>query len=154
MSHRPEALVEAFVEAWNKTDADALANLFVDDADFVNVVGMWWTNRSQIRYNHAYGFRHMFPDTTLTPLKVKVRYLGDDAAVLHALCLLKGQALPTGGRGGDRTAVLSFTVVRQSNDKWLAVSAQNTDRVPGAQTFIASGSGLIPGNYEASQDDL
>lgn len=40
----------------------ALAALFTEDADFVNVVGLWWTTREQIRDNHAYGFRHMFPD--------------------------------------------------------------------------------------------
>ncbi|SDI83799.1 conserved hypothetical protein [Arthrobacter subterraneus] len=148
MPDRPEALIDAFVAAWNKADADALAELFVEDADFVNVVGMWWTSRSQIRYNHAYGFRHMFSETTLSPLKVSARYLNGDVAVLHLLSSLTGQVKPSGERAGDRIAVLTFTVARQSENHWLVVSAQNTDRVPGAQTFISNGSELTPGNYE------
>ena len=35
---------------------DSSRNLFTEDADFVNVVGLWWRTRAQIRDNHAYGF--------------------------------------------------------------------------------------------------
>jgi uncharacterized protein (TIGR02246 family) len=147
MATDPKAIVDEFVEAWNRADADALAGLFVEDADFVNVVGLWWTSRSQIRYNHAYGFRHMFPGTTVTTEKVTVRHLGADYAVVHAIGTLTGQVTPTGELAGNRTAVLSFTVGRQRDGQWLAVSAQNTDRVPGAQTHLAAGNTLTPVSY-------
>ena len=35
-------------EAWNRHDAQALANFFTEDADCVNVVGWWWKERPQI----------------------------------------------------------------------------------------------------------
>ena len=38
----PEAAIERFAAAWNSRDAAALAALFDDDADFVNVVGIRW----------------------------------------------------------------------------------------------------------------
>ncbi|MER5766067.1 hypothetical protein, partial [Streptomyces sp. NPDC002082] len=43
--------------------------------------------------------------------------------------------------------VLSFTLARQNDGHWLAVSAQNTDRVPGAQTHLATNGTLVPENY-------
>ena len=56
----PLAVAEAFAAAWNDYDAEALAGLFVEDAEFVNVVGLWWHDREHIRQAHAYGFRKIF----------------------------------------------------------------------------------------------
>lgn len=143
----PRQVADGFAEAWNDADADALACLFVRDADFVNVVGLWWTTRDQIRANHAYGFRHMFGDSVLTLQQVTVRRLGEDAAVVHAAWRMTGQVSPDGERAGERTGVLTFTVARRPDGGWLAVSAQNTDAVPGAQTHVATGDRLVPENY-------
>lgn len=71
--HQPEQVARAFVEAWEDRDPDAIAALFVADADFVNVTGLWWHDR--------------------------------------------------------------------------AVSAQNTDRVPGAETMVADAESLTPRDY-------
>jgi hypothetical protein len=38
-----------FVDAWNHRDPDALAALFDTDAEFVNVTGLWWHTRDEIR---------------------------------------------------------------------------------------------------------
>ena len=40
-----------------------------------------------------------------------------------------------------------LSVQRQGDDGWLAVSAQNTDRVPGAETMVADGDSLTPRDY-------
>lgn len=42
-----------FVDAWNHRDPDALAALFDQDAEFVNVTGLWWHTRDEIRSAHA-----------------------------------------------------------------------------------------------------
>ncbi|MFJ5957310.1 SgcJ/EcaC family oxidoreductase [Paenarthrobacter sp. NPDC092416] len=148
MTSSPRGVAEGFATAWNAADAVALADLFVDDADFVNVVGMWWINRRQIEFNHAYGFRHMFPDTEMVLERVKVRELGSDVAVVHAKWSMTGQITPSGKRSGRRRGVISFTTVRQEDGGWLAVSAQNTDIVPGKQTHVATDEGLVPETYE------
>lgn len=72
-------------------DADFLASLFVEDAEFVNVVGLWWHNRDDIRKAHAYGFEKIFPDSDLDLRKTTVKYLADDIAVVHARMRLKNQ---------------------------------------------------------------
>jgi hypothetical protein len=43
----PESIPTVFVEAWNNRDADTLASVFDADAEFVNVVGLWWHDASR-----------------------------------------------------------------------------------------------------------
>jgi uncharacterized protein (TIGR02246 family) len=145
---QPRGIADGFAAAWNRQDADAIAALFTPDATFVNVVGFWWTSQRQIRFNHAYGFAHMFPDSTMHLTKVSTRPLTDDVAVVVAGWSMVGQTGPDGSRGGERTGVLSFTVTRQPAGQWLAVHAHNTDRIPHAQTHLVTGEGHRPASYE------
>ncbi|MCK2201514.1 SgcJ/EcaC family oxidoreductase, partial [Corynebacterium callunae] len=94
MINSPAQVAENFVAAWNKANADEIAELFSEDADFVNVVGLWWNSRKQIRDAHAYGFDRMFPDTVMTLNKVTTRLLGVDVAVVHAAWTMEGQITP------------------------------------------------------------
>ncbi|MBE1513687.1 SgcJ/EcaC family oxidoreductase [Nesterenkonia halotolerans] len=151
----PEGVAQGFAAAWNAADADALAALFVEDADFVNVVGLWWNNRERIRAAHDYGFRRIFADSQMHLDEVRVRELGESLAVVHALWTLSGQSAAPGegpeNPPGDRQGVISFTVQKKQPDDdgaWLAVSAQNTDRVPGAETLTAEGEALRPTAYQ------
>ena len=95
----PVEVALAFAEAWNDRDPDALADLFVEDADFVNVVGLWWEDRRNIRRAHARGFRVMFGSSEMALERTKVRLLGSDSAVVLALWRMTGQ-LPRRGAGG------------------------------------------------------
>ncbi|MCK0112102.1 SgcJ/EcaC family oxidoreductase [Ornithinimicrobium sp. F0845] len=175
MLSNPEDVANRFADAWNRGDADAIAALFTDDADFVNVVGFWWTRREQIRHNHAYGFAHIFPGSTMSIERLRVRDLGD-TAVVHARWRIEGQSMPSGGDGGageaddgapgyaddggpgyagDRRGIFVFVTRRQKDGTLRAVAAQNTDIVPGAQTLVADGSGprtdgsgLRPARYD------
>nr|WP_255316552.1 SgcJ/EcaC family oxidoreductase [Nesterenkonia sp. Act20] len=145
-----------FADAWNAADADALAALFVEDADFVNVVGLWWNTRERIRAAHDYGFRRIFAGSQMRLDKVRVRALGEGIAVVHALWTLTGQSPAPGqtaeGSPGERHGVISFTVRKQQttddDGAWLAVSAQNTDRIAGAETLAAEGDALRPTAYQ------
>ena len=93
---RPENIPALFVDAWNRRDPDALAALFEADADFVNVVGIWWEDREAIRQAHAYGLTRIFQHSTLRLGRVKLRQLSDDIAVVHARMSLSGQTAADG----------------------------------------------------------
>lgn len=148
MPSSPEGVARAFCAAWNSADADALTALFAGDADFVNVVGFWWHGHRQIRHNHAIGFRDIFPDTEMRAEKVRTRMLDDAHAVVHMRWRLLGQNAPEslGGpdeRGAARRGVLSFVLSRGADGSWVAVSAQNTDIIEGAQTHLVDGAGGV-----------
>jgi uncharacterized protein (TIGR02246 family) len=142
---KPEDMPRAFAAAWAARDADALAALFAQDADFVNVVGLWWEDRDAIRKAHHYGLSTFFRASRLTVGRVKVRDLGE-TAVVHARMVLTGQLAPDGTEAGTRHTILSFVMARQA-EGWLCVSAQNTDIVPGRETFERKGEALIPRDY-------
>jgi len=93
----------------------------------------------------------MFPQTVMMLERVRVRVLGIDVAVVHARWTMTGQVDPDGQKSGTRRGVISFTATRQSIGRWLAVSAQNTDIVPGMQTHVSSDEGLVPETYSSQK---
>ncbi len=133
---RPESIPAAFVDAWNRRDPDGIAELFEEDAEFVNVTGLWWHDREAIRVAHAYGLQRIFDRSTLRLGIVRVKQLSSDIAVVHARMTLEGQS-PIDGVGvpEPRTTIFSFVVTRTA-EGWRCVSAHNTDVVPGRETNI------------------
>ena len=142
----PRDVPSRFAEAWNRGDPDGIAGLFAADADFVNVVGLWWHDRESIRDAHAYGLRTIFPGSVLRVSGTAVRQIGPDAAVVHCRWTLRGQRLPNGPDGDVRRGVFSF-VTRRLETGWLVVSAHNTDVVPGAESLAAQDGRRAAVNY-------
>ena len=146
MLETPEAVVRGWEDAWNRADADALADLFAEDAEFVNVVGLWWHDRANIRGAHAFGFARIFPGSRITMDEPRVRLLGTDAAVVQSRWHLVGQVTPDGEPAGDRDGILTFVLERRLGG-WITVAAQNTDIEPGAQTHLNEPTGSSGVHY-------
>ncbi|WIY52151.1 SgcJ/EcaC family oxidoreductase [Devosia sp. YIM 151766] len=139
----PESIAKVFVEAWARRDAEKLASLFDEDAEFVNVTGLWWHNRDEIRKAHAYGFAHIFGQSTLRLVRMKVKTLSPSIAVVHAKLRLEGQASASGiSAPAPRHTILSF-VVHRAADRWSCASAHNTDIIPHMETNIAGSDGTF-----------
>ncbi|MEL7001578.1 MAG: SgcJ/EcaC family oxidoreductase [Bacteroidota bacterium] len=145
---KPEDIPRLFAEAWNKRDADNIASLFIEDAEFVNVVGLWWHNREDIRKAHDYGLKTIFSESVIEVRRIKVRMLNDSIAIVHARMRLSGQTAHDGVTApGVRMNIFSF-VVQKAMDGWVCISAHNTDIVPGAETNIVDAGGKIkPTDY-------
>jgi uncharacterized protein (TIGR02246 family) len=129
----PEDIPRLFVAAWMARDAQALAALFVEDADFVNVVGLWWHNRADIQRAHHYGLTTFFKDSQISARGVKVRRVSDTVAIVHTRWRLTGQIDPQGAPLDSRTAVMVFVAEKRA-EGWKVLAAHNTDVIPGAET--------------------
>ncbi|HUF23923.1 MAG TPA: SgcJ/EcaC family oxidoreductase [Vicinamibacterales bacterium] len=114
----PQDIPALFARAWNNRDPDALAALFDEDAEFVNVTGLWWHDRESIRNAHANGLERTFNTSTLATDATKVKLLSPDIAVVHARMTLSGEV--------PRTTIVSFVVHRTAR-RWLCASAHTTD---------------------------
>ena len=132
--------------AWNRGDAGALAALFAEDADFVNVVGLWWNRRRAIEKAHAYGFERIFSDAKMTVETVKTRQLRPDVHIVHMKWRMDGQNMPDGTPAGSRNGIMSL-VAQRDRDGFRIVSAQNTDIVEGVDTHIAGAAGRTTASY-------
>lgn len=140
----PKDIPYRFAEAWNVYNPDGIANLFVEDADFVNVTGKWWNNKTDIWKAHDFGLRVIFQNSKLEILNVKLKNISDNVAVVHCRLRLSGQTKNHSEKEvGNRETMFIFVATKQDNDEWLCVSAQNTDIVFGMQTNIRDESGEL-----------
>lgn len=144
----PADIALSFANEWNRRDASAIAELFDEDAEFVNVVGLWWHDREAIRKAHAYGLRTIFQHSTLEVVHTKVKMLSPEFAVVHARMKLTGQTAINGvSTPGMRQTIFSF-VMRKTDEGWRCASAHNTDVVLGAETNVSDETGhLRPTSY-------
>lgn len=158
MGSGPAALTRAFVERWNAPDADGLADLFEPDGDFVNIAGLWWHRREDIRTGHRYAFERRTTPLKLELLRIVVREL-ENMAVVRALWSLTAvgrsffdgaptdRSSPAGASAGyspNKRGVLLLVAQRSRPSDgvpgvagWVITAAQNTVRVPGAAALAA-----------------
>ncbi|MEO1051439.1 MAG: SgcJ/EcaC family oxidoreductase [Bacteroidota bacterium] len=139
----PEEIPETFAKAWNDRDSYAIANLFTEKAEFVNVVGLWWHDRESIWKAHDYGLKTIFSESKMEIRQIKSMKLGEDVTLVHARMILSGQTAHDGVNSpGRRQNILSF-VAKHTDQGWVCVSAHNTDVIPGKETNIVDESGSM-----------
>jgi uncharacterized protein (TIGR02246 family) len=115
-----------FAETWNLHDMTAMAALFAEDADFVNVGGMHWKGRDQIRKEHARSHELQFKESVLTVENVSVRFLKPDVALAHIEWWMKGDRDPDGTSRPPREGVMSWVLVKRGG-VWRVASSHNTN---------------------------
>lgn len=139
----PEDAATVFVKAWNERYPQKIAALFEEDAEFINVTGLWWHSRAEIEKAHSYGLNTIFKDSRLKLLKTKLKYLSEAIVVMQAKMKLSGQT-PTVevAQPGERRTIFTF-VLRRENERWWIVSAQNTDIIPNMETHVRDEKGQL-----------
>jgi uncharacterized protein (TIGR02246 family) len=123
-----ERLATGFTNSWNSHDMAQFAGLFAHDANFVNVVGMWWKNREEIEKAHAYSHSTFFKTSRLSGQIAGLKFLRTDVATVHILWELVGQIEPDGSVAQPRKGILLLVCGKQDG-AWHIHTAQNTDIV-------------------------
>ena len=122
-------VVAGLEEAWNRHDMKAWANLFTEDADFVNVTGRWWKGRAEIQRQHVDAHAVMFRDSTLKIDEVAIRFLKPDVALVHVRWNTVGDKTADGSPRPPRTGIFTQVLVEQKG-RWLVAGSQNTNAQP------------------------
>lgn len=143
---QPQDVLGLFAQAWADRDAGALADLFVEDAEFVNVVGLWWHNRADIQTAHAYGFEVIFGHSRLSFVQERSRMIGHSAAVVHGKWMITGQMTASGEAAGTRYGIFTF-VLERGEGGWKVVAAHNTDVINGAESIAVIDGSSTPSDY-------
>ena len=132
-----------FARAWNDHDADALASLFDEDAEFVNVSGLRWHDRESIRKAYASRLKGVLSKSTLAVGETKVKLLTPDVAVVHARMIESGdEPAGTVTPPGTGTTIASF-VVHRVKDRWLCAAVHNTDVILETEAGVIGQAGVI-----------
>jgi len=124
-----EAAANTFAEAWNRHDMNAFAELFAPDANFVNVIGLHWKGRAEIKTAHQELHATRMKDSRLTIENASSRFLRPDVGLVHATWTLVGDTGLGSAAQPPRHGVLSLVLTKEGG-RWLIAAAQNTDIVP------------------------
>lgn len=125
-----ENVVRAFSDCWNRHDMEAFAQLFAEDAEFVNVVGLWWKGREEIKRAHAATHATMFKNSRLTLTNIAMRFVKPDVAITRSSWELTGHLGPFGEVLPVRRGILMNLIVRIDGE-WKIIDSQNTDIIEG-----------------------
>jgi uncharacterized protein (TIGR02246 family) len=120
------ALVDRFMDAWNRHDARAFAAVFAEDADFTNWRGTSASGRSKIEEFHAPLFATIFKDSHLRQSAIRTRLLRPDVAVVDVPWEMSGVLDVEGNRRPDRHGLLDF-VMAKGDRQWQIVVMHNLD---------------------------
>src|SRR5208282_5841498 len=76
------AVIDRFVDAWNRHDAKSFASVFAEDGDFTNWRGTGASGRSKIEEFHAPMFTTIFKNSHQTYTTIKSRFIRPDVAAV------------------------------------------------------------------------
>ncbi len=124
--HDLYGIVEQLESAWNRGDSVAWADLFVEDADFVHILGGHFIGRISIERGHRTIFDTIYKGSTNKFVVEKVRFVGDQVAIVFVFATLK---LTTPGLPPQLNARPTMVVQRQDGT-WKIVAFQNTVVTP------------------------
>lgn len=122
---RAQALVNRFVEAWNRHDAAAFAACFTTDAEFTNVRGHHEHGRDAIERFHAPAFAGRFRDSVQLASIRSVRTITDALMAVDVEWSMTGARTQEDEPRGERRGLLNWVVKHDGDD--LILLMHNTE---------------------------
>jgi uncharacterized protein (TIGR02246 family) len=134
------AVATAYADAWNHHDMKTLAELFTDDAEWVNIVGMHWRSKANVIKAHDVFHRTIFQKMEIGVIDLEIRSIAPDVAT--AVIALRAGAFttPDGKQQNETLDRLSLILVNRSG-AWRIAHGHNTVVDPTAVPFDPVNSG-------------
>lgn len=128
-------IVMAVPEALNQKDMKMYADLFADDADWINVVGMHWRGKAAVVKAHEVYLKTIFRDGGMSTRDMTIRAVTSDVAIAVVTQDDKGGGiLPDGTKAPPGSGRLTYVLVKRGG-KWKITHGHNTVIDPNAQPF-------------------
>ncbi len=111
-----------FVAAWNDGDSAGISALFVEDADFITVLGAHDRGRDAIEAGHKSLFVTLYRGSRNRYTVERLRALGPDVAIVFCRADL---TFFKGGESGEVHARPTMVLAKEDGE-WRIVDFQNT----------------------------
>ncbi len=121
-------VIKDFEACWNRHDMEAFSQLFTENADFVNVIGLVSNGRTEIKNAHEAIHATIFRHSRLNINNSTSRFIEPNAAVVRSRWDLTGISDSQGAELPPKKGMLINILVKR-NDGWLITAAQNTEIV-------------------------
>jgi uncharacterized protein (TIGR02246 family) len=108
--------------AWNAADGAGFAEMFAEDADFIHILGGYYSGRAAIEAGHRMIFGTIYKGSTVRYSVEKIRFLRPDVAIVYLRQFLQ---FFEGGAASELEARPTI-VAEQRDEKWQIVNLQNT----------------------------
>src|SRR5208282_5362822 len=102
------AVIDRFMDAWNRHDAKSFAAVFAEDADFTNVRGIGASGRANIESFHAPMFATIFSKSHQEYTGIKTRFIRPDVASVDVRWKMTGATDPQGNPRPERGGLFSL----------------------------------------------
>ena len=119
---RLERLMMNLEEAWNRSDAQAYASYFTEDASFVARGGVLWEGREEIQRQQTAAFAGPLRYTILHFRAWRVRFITSRVAIVHAAMEIVHPW--NASLNGQLLASMVFTMVHED---WRVAAQHNSD---------------------------
>ncbi len=108
--------------AWNAADGQSFAEAFAEDADFIHILGGYYTGRAAIEAGQRMIFGTIYKGSTVRYSVEKIRFLRPDVAVVSLR-----QYLQFNEEGAASDLEARPTIIADKHDgKWQIAHLQNT----------------------------
>lgn len=136
-----EGVLHSLYEAWMNGDADAYADHFTPEAEYVAFDGSLAKGRKAIAESHRPLFTGFLKGSKPVSEWQTIRFLTPEVAVVHGMgaILLRHQTRPAKGRRSIQTTVLVRTP-----EGWQIAAFQNTRYRPWEQSLLGRALRLLP----------
>lgn len=119
-------LPQAFRDAFNEHDGQALGRIMAEDVDFVTVGLAWLHGRADFEKYHSRILGGRFKDVAYTILETHVRVIAPSVAVVRHSWRIEGDRNADGSSRAPRTGLMTMVAQKQQGT-WLVVAAQNVN---------------------------
>jgi len=123
--------VQKLEKIWNRHDMDAYCDLFTDDATWINIVGMFWQNKTDLCKAHKVIKEVALKYWTAKMDLVKLRIIAPDVALAYiyeTIHVEEDYSLPNGtkfSKGDTSHDQISLVYIRKGNE-WKITAGHNT----------------------------
>jgi uncharacterized protein (TIGR02246 family) len=119
------AAVRTFETGWNNHDMSAMFQEFTPDAEFVNIVGMYWRGLPEVKRAHQVMHDAWFRNVPNHIEDLQVRVVAADAAIAVVRWKKGGFTSPDGIVHPESRDLMSMFLVKRDG-RWLIAGAHNT----------------------------
>ena len=124
------AVIDAHERSWNTHDVEAYLNLYTDDGEMVNVIGMHRRGKQELREEFTSLHATIMKGSRIRMLERFVRLLGPGIALAHSTWDMTGMERVPGWNVPEvRKGIFSYVMVER-NKSWFITSGHNTDTLP------------------------
>ena len=121
------AVANAWIDAWNRHDMNALADVVADDVDFITVGGNWLQGRGAFKAHHAARHATNFRDSRFAIRVLRVQRLRPDFVLMHIETTISGDRNQDGTPRPPSRGTIMTWMLAESGGRWRIRVAQNTN---------------------------